>query len=360
MRIALISYDFGEYCTRLASALAQTEEVLLFLPQGEAGPYAHLLHPTVSLEPFSKPRLRQPILQVRSISAILRTVHTFSPHLVHFQHSHLWFNFALRYLKRYPLVLTVHDPVVHPGDRASAKIPQWVRAHGYHQGDEFIVHAESIKELCGKRLSIPAQSLHIVPHIRIGEEPEDTRGQEEPFCILFFGRIWEYKGLEYLIKAEPLISEHVPEVKIIIAGQGEDFTRYQNMMVHPDRFAVYNEYISDEKRAELFQRASIVVLPYIEASQSGVIPIAYTFAKPVIATAVGGLPEAVDHGQTGYLVPPRDERALARAIIRLLQDSSLRQRMGLRGKKKLEAESGPEVVAQKTLAVYEKALHDHG
>ena len=63
------------------------------------------------------------------------------------------------------------------------------------------------------------------------------------------------------------------------------------MMVHPERFIVHNEYVSDEKRAELFRRASVVVLPYIEASQSGIIPIAYRFGKPVVATTVGGLPE---------------------------------------------------------------------
>ena len=360
MRIALISYDFGEYCTRLASALAQTEDVLLCLPQDEAGPYAHLLHPTVSLAAFAKPRLRQPILQVKNIFTILRAVDHFSPHLVHFQHSHLWFNFALRFLKRSPLVLTVHDPMNHPGDRDSAKTPQWIRDYGYRQGDEFIVHAEPVKELCRTRLGLPIQSLHIIPHIRIGEEPEDVRVREEPFSILFFGRIWEYKGLEYLIKAEPLISEHIPEVKIIIAGQGEDFTRYQNMMVHPDRFVVYNLYVSDEKRTELFQRASLVVLPYIEASQSGVVPLAYTFAKPVVATTVGGLPEAIDQGQTGYLVPPRDEYALADAIIRLLQDPPLRWQMGRRGRKKLDAECSSEVVAQKTRTVYERALRQHG
>jgi len=164
--------------------------------------------------------------------------------------------------------------------------------------------------------------------------------------------------LEYLIRAEPLITAQVPDARIIIAGRGEDFSRYRQMMVHPEHFVVHNEYISDDKRAKLFRRASIVVLPYTGASQSAVIPIAYAFAKPVVATAVGGLPEMVDHGRTGYLVPPCDERALADAIVRLLRDKGLRRQLGAHGKRKIETQSSPDVVAQQTLAVYRCAISD--
>src|SRR5258707_15408817 len=150
-----------------------------------------------------------------------------------------------------------------------------------------------------------------MPHIQIGHECSSPVVQEDERLILFFGRIWEYKGLEYLIRAEPLISARVPNVRILIAGRGEDFSRYTEMMVHPDRFIVHNEYIPEERTAEYFRRASVVVLPYIEASQSGVIPLAYSAAKPVVATTVGGLPEMVEDGRTGYLVAPRDTTNLA-------------------------------------------------
>lgn len=142
----------------------------------------------------------------------------------------------------------------------------------------------------------------------------------------------------------------------MIAGEGEDFARYRRMMVNPKHFIVLNEYVSDEQRDELFRRCSIVALPYIDASQSGVIPLAYTSSKPVIATTVGGLPEMVEDGKTGYLIPPRDERALANAIIHLLQNKELSRQMGANGKRKLDNECSEEVVAQKTLDVYSRAL----
>ena len=99
-----------------------------------------------------------------------------------------------------------------------------------------------------------------------------------------------------------------------------------------------------------------MVLPYIEASQSGVIPIAYHFGKPVIATEVGGLPDMVDHGRTGYLVPPCDANALAKALILLLQDGELRRQFGENGRRKINTECAPEVVARKTRNVYLHAL----
>ena len=127
-------------------------------------------------------------------------------------------------------------------------------------------------------------------------------------------------------------------------------------MVHPDRFIVDNEFISEDRVADYFRRASVVVLPYIEASQSGVIPMAYSAAKPVVATSVGGLPEMVEDGSTGYLVAPRDAAQLADAVTRLLLDAQLRRRMGENGKRKMEAECSPSVIAQKTVDIYHRAV----
>jgi glycosyltransferase involved in cell wall biosynthesis len=195
-----------------------------------------------------------------------------------------------------------------------------------------------------------------VPDITLDHAAAAQEVQADERIVLFFGRIWEYKGLEYLIRAEPLITAQVPDAKIVIAGQGEDFARYRRMMVHPEQFVVYNKYISNAQREELFRRASVVVLPYVDASLSGVIPVAYTFAKPVIATTVGVLPEMVEHGRTGYVVPPRDAPALAGAIVQLLQDPQLRRQFGANGRRKVTTDFSPDAVARQTLEVYRCAV----
>ena len=363
MKIAFVSFTLGEYCVRLASGIAQDNDtrILLFLPNDEAKPYLHLLSNSVELKLFDRPRVRQPFQQVQMLARLVRQISDFKPDLIHLQVGHLWFNLlALPFLRGYPLVLTVHDSAFHTGDAECNKIPQWVYDVACLRARERIVHAPQVKEMLIQRLNISASTVHIIPHVVIGDNtaaPGETPVEAEPL-ILFFGRIWEYKGLEYLIRAEPLITSKIPGARIVIAGRGEDFERYRRMMVHPEKFVVYNEHVSDEKRAELFRQAKVVVLPYIEASQSGVIPIAYRFGKPVVATRVGGLPSMVEQGLTGYLVPPRDESALAQAIVSLLKNDKMRRQFGENGRRKVNTECAPEVVGQMTRNVYRQAIND--
>ena len=144
----------------------------------------------------------------------------------------------------------------------------------------------------------------------------------------------------------------------MICGQGENFRRYRQLMSDPDKFIVHNRWITDDKRTEFFQRASIVVLPYIEATQSGVVPVAYAHSKPVIATRTGGLPDVIDDGQTGILVDPKNEVQLADAIVQLLRDKHLRESMGRAGKRKLETDLSQAAVTKQTADVYRAAIED--
>jgi len=356
LRVALISYNFGEYCVRLANALAAHAEVLLVIPGQIVRPHMAKLDETVCLVSFPNPRLRQPIRQIRSIGGLVRRIHEFVPEVVHYQGTHLWFDLALPLLRRYPLVFTVHDVRPHPGDRLSQKTPQWAENFARRQADEVIVHTQYARDLLARRWPGAKDKISVIPHIQIGSVPSATPAEPDENIILFFGRIWEYKGLEYLIRAEPLITARVPNARILIAGEGEDLVRYRGMMVHPERFIVHNEFILEDQAADYFRRASVVVLPYIEASQSGVIPMAYAAGKPVVATTVGGLPEMVENGRTGYLVAPRDALQLAEAVTRLLRDPPLRRRFGASGKRKVAQECAPAVVAQRTSEVYLRAV----
>ncbi len=375
MKIAWISYDFGEYSVRHVSAMVAEHDVLLVIPQAELDQHRDLLDPRVKILAFDKPRLRQPLRQAISVWKLYRQVVRFRPDVIHFQQGHLWFNAILPLLKRIaPLVLTIHDPQHHAGDTVSAKTPQWVIDFGFRQADQAIVHGRQLVSEVAKRHRLPTDRIHVIPHIAMGNRngkfrPASKNGADQiaptqnvPRAIgeptnqvLFFGRIWEYKGLEYLIRAEPILAKRVPDYRIVIAGEGEDFAKYQAMINGNDRFMVHNTWIDDERRADFFRQATVVVLPYTEATQSGVVPVAYAFGKPVVATRVGALPECIDDGVTGLLVPPRDVEALAAAIGDLLTDTDRAHAMGEAGYRKLMSESSAEVVAAQTIAVYEAA-----
>jgi glycosyltransferase involved in cell wall biosynthesis len=94
------------------------------------------------------------------------------------------------------------------------------------------------------------------------------------------------------------------------------------------------------------------VLPYIEASQTGIIPIAYAFKKPVIATSVGSIPEVIENGKTGILVRPRDSAALRTAIIDLINDENKRKRISEGGYIKMKNELSWKDIAEKTISIY--------
>jgi glycosyltransferase involved in cell wall biosynthesis len=289
----------------------------------------------------------------------LKIIYDFRPDIIHLQIGGSTIDLALLpLLKNIPLVSTFHDVKLHLGESSLLYdlILYWNRKYS----DIIIVHGKRLKEQMIKEYHISENKIH---SISIGEcyvapfkryiKPDL---QEDGNLILFFGRIWKYKGLEYLILAEPIIKKEVPDAKIIIAGAGEKFKRYKDMMVNKDNFIIHNYRIPYNMGAELFQRCSLVVLPYIDASQSAVILTAYGFKKPVVVTSVGSIPEIVDDGITGYIVPPKDVNALAKAIIKLLKDEKLRRQMGENAYKKLKTDLSWDNIAEKTIQVYKEAI----
>jgi glycosyltransferase involved in cell wall biosynthesis len=363
MRVALISFDFPEYCVRLAGALAEHATVLLLLNEVLGAPFTARLDARVHYIPIPRVRHRQGLRQIQRNRWILEQVRDFQPDVVHLQQGSMWFNMALQFVHTFPLVLTVHDAQRHPGDKLSRKTPYFFSKMGFHRADRLIAHNQYVKALLHEELGIDEEKLDVVPHIQLGQRGigEGAAVGEEADggrTVLFFGRIWPYKGLHFLIRAEPWIAQQFPDIRIVIAGQGEEFERYRRLMVHPQRFDVLNRHIEDSEVAQLFRQASVVVLPYTEASQSGVIPIAYTYGKPVVGTTVGGLPEMIEDGVTGFLVPPGDEKRLADAIVAVLRDDAQRRRMGDAAREKIERECSPRVIALQTLKVYQMARLD--
>lgn len=149
-----------------------------------------------------------------------------------------------------------------------------------------------------------------------------NEGEDEKI-LLFFGFVREYKGLKHLIAAMPEVKRQLGNVRLIIAGSFDSdrdaYLRLIDEKQVQDCIKVVDGYIPDREVEKYFAACDIVVLPYESATQSGIIQIAYGFGKPVIATNVGGLPDVVVDGQTGYIVERGDERRLADAIVRYYQ-----------------------------------------
>lgn len=367
MRIVCFSSGFIDYQIQLANALSRKGEVMCVLPaMSLSEEFQGTLDEKVTFHVVrGRSRMYHPA-NLCSLSNSLKLITQFKPDVIHLQLGGdiiVWSIFLFsKFLKRCPVVATFHDVKMHTGEKY-AWLVHFVGFWERRWADEIIVHGEKLKEQMMKEYNLTSEKAHA---IHIGEhevapfkkyESEDIK--EDGNLILFFGRIYEYKGLEYLIKAEPIITREVPNAKIIIAGAGENFKKYEEMMgSRRESFIVHNYRIPYKEGAELFQRSSVVVLPYIEASQSGVVPTAYGFKKPVVVTDVGSIPEVVDDGKTGFIVPPRDSEALAQAVIKLLKDENLRKEMGENAYKKLKEDFSWDKIAEKTIEVYRKALAD--
>lgn len=141
--------------------------------------------------------------------------------------------------------------------------------------------------------------------------------------LLFFGYIRGYKGLSYLIEAMPLIREKVP-AKLLVVGEFYDdpapYTELVGRLGLADAVRFENRYVANEEVEGFFAASDLVILPYVSATQSGIVQIAIASDRPVIVTDVGGLSEAVSPEKTGFVVPPRDPAALARAVIRFFEE----------------------------------------
>jgi len=136
--------------------------------------------------------------------------------------------------------------------------------------------------------------------------------------LLFFGLVRHYKGLHVLLDALPEARKGVPGLQLVVAGEFYESSRQYADHIRrlgiDSMITLFDEYIPSERVPELFGACDVVVQPYISATQSGIVQMAFHFERPVIVTDVGGLSEAVGARGAGLVVPPSDPQALVDAI----------------------------------------------
>lgn len=277
----------------------------------------------------------------------------FAPHIVHITAAQEWnpaLGWFVRHRLRKPLIYTVHDVVHHEGTPFYFKVTESVFRT---MPDAFVTLTEQGKSALVSK-GVPAEKILVVPHGVYDFFTQYRSGAAERNEILFFGRISRYKGIDVLLDAARPLLDEMPDWTLRIAGGG-DFTPYAAKAEHP-RIEVENRFLETAEVAACMERAAVVALPYISASQSGVIPTAFAFGKAVIAANVGGIPDMVKDGQTGLLVPPNDTDALREGLRRLMTDPDLRARLGAAGKRFAEENLAWDAIAKKHAVFYKELL----
>lgn len=283
-----------------------------------------------------------------------QTIDAFKPDIVHITSAQEW-NPALgvyfRSIRKLPLLYTLHDVIPHEGMPVYARITERLFRH---QPDGYVVLTEKGREVLVSE-GIQPDTILVVPH---GTYDFFTKSinptLKSQLEILFFGRIEPYKGIEILLKTAQKTLDRHPNWTLHIAGGG-NLEPYRKYLDRP-QIRVSNYFLTNEEVAAAMQTASIVALPYLSATQSGVIPIAFSFRKPVIATNVGGIPDMIRNLETGLLIPPGSIGALDYALEKLIGDPALRKQLGENGWKYQKEELGWASIARRHAAFYQKFI----
>ena len=227
-----------------------------------------------------------------------------------------------------PVVLTAHDLT-----------PREVRigARGgtlalFHSVDAVVAHSQAgARRLVDQQ--VPAERVHVIPHgafthiadLPEGPPPAALARLECRRVALFFGLVRPYKGVDLLVEA---LAGTPPDVVLLVVGMPrmsleplEQLAREQGVA---DRVRFVPQFVSDAEVPAYFRRADVVVLPYREIEQSGVLYTALAFGRPLLLTAVGGFPEIAAQG-AARLVEPGSVASLRDGLLEVLGDEGLRR-----------------------------------
>jgi len=368
LKIVLLIDWFLYYTVELANALAENHEVML-ITRDHNFEFSSPEEP-VQLKDFLNGCLnrnvRHEVLRFRrsdmrnllEVRRILRVIKEFKPDVLHIQENSDWRIFLISWWFGFRrTVLTVHDVNRHPGE--ANRTAEWMEREFRRKAAQVVVHGETLKKELLNESSAYAGKTTVIPHGAFGiyRHWDDREVAEEEQTMLLFGRMTPYKGLDVILEAAPLISREIPDMKIILAGRGSELTRLRSAMVDNPHFEIHDRFIANEDIPGFFRRAAIVILPYTEASQSGVVPLAYVFGKPVVVTSVGSISEVVPHGETGLVVPPNNPKELAEAVLRLFSDHPLRESMGKNARFMADTVLSWETIAAKTTQVYSRVMN---
>jgi glycosyltransferase involved in cell wall biosynthesis len=256
-----------------------------------------------------------------------------------------------------PLVLTAHD--VLPREPRPGQLRAQRRL--YDRVDAVVVHSHHGRERLVVDLGVEAEKVRVIPHGAFAElaaiEPAPLPpplDQVEGPVVLFFGLLRPYKGIDVLVDAW----KGIAGAELWIAGRPR-MPLGALRAAAPPGVRWLARFVSDSELAALFRRADLVVLPYRQIDQSGVLFTALAFGKPLLLSSVGGFPEIAERG-AAELVAPGDRAALHLALTRLLSDRPRRERLAASARAAAEGPYSWDTIAADHRALYERVRDARG
>jgi glycosyltransferase involved in cell wall biosynthesis len=253
-----------------------------------------------------------------------------------------------------PLVLTAHDVLPReprPGQRKAQK-------RLYERVDAVVVHSEHGRGRLVDDLELDPARVHVIPHgafdhlARQAIEvplPDELAAADGP-VVLCFGLMRPYKGIDVLLEAWRGVPDAAPGAELWVAGLPKMDTAPLRAIA-PSGVRFVERFVADPEIPAFFRRADLVVLPYREIDQSGVLFTALAFGTPLVLSAVGGFPEVAATG-AAELVPPEDPRSLHEMLVALLRDRERREALGAAARAAAQGQYAWDAIARRHLELY--------
>ena len=338
----------------LAARAAERADLELLRPIARRSAWGH------GGRPGARGRLLRKVEAVWDAIAVARLCRRLRPDLVHLHCNH---PIALLYLQRLrgsgiPIVYTAH--VVRPHEPVAFEASIYRRIH--RLADLVVAHSAVDRDRLCDESGLDRERIAVLPHGEYGFFlPGDTTAtrrsaraalgiREDERVALFCGYSREYKGLDGLLDAGPAVAAEVPAARLVVVGDPVRLTAPRRQSFERSLAtlgAIHRlEYVPFDEVGRYFALADALVMPYRRISQSGVLFLALASGLPIVATAVGALPEMLRNGESALLVPPESPGELARALSAVLSRPDLAARLSAGGRRVARDHSWPSIAGR--------------
>jgi len=249
---------------------------------------------------------------------LIRLVKKIDPKIIHFDDISGRLSILILMLRRKNIVLNVHDPKPHSGEQKVTT--DLIRKMVYKKVSAFCTFSNFSKLLFEEvyKPTVTIVDLRLVPYQSYAllgiKKCEGIKKELNETVLLFCGRISPYKGIDELLRAFSKLLKKEPKIKLIIAGNGSYKYELPKELIHNEQLILIDRFIDNTEIKSLFEQSDILICPYRDATQSGVLMTADVFKIQAIVSNVGALPEYISNGENGYIYDNKDPMGLENAI----------------------------------------------
>jgi glycosyltransferase involved in cell wall biosynthesis len=375
MKIIMIDPLIGnEYVALLCSGLSKAgADVTLIVPENRevAIPVNFTIRKWSPPKGDSSSKIIKSLKYIKYLYKVFALIRKIKPDAVHYhffrRKSEILFYLLLRVLG-VKLIYTAHNILPHEPSRIDYLLTKLVN----RGARRIIVHSNYIKTKLSDTFKIDPNKIVVIPHGNFDfyipnismnkcESRKKLGLKGSSHIILFFGYIREYKGLDLLLEAFETAASEDPQLELLIAGEpssGVLLNKYQEIIRQSEvqeRIITHFNYIPAKEVAEYLVASDTVVLPYKNIDHSGIVHLAYSFDKPVIATKVGDFEESIEQGKSGFILEINNAKCLAETINEIFSCGEKLEEMGRYVKQLNNSKFSWVRIGEKTMELYARS-----